>query len=397
MASPLGSVGPENSIYVGSLDGKDPKLLFHGSSPIAYAMGYVLYIQDKVLMARPFDLKKLGFSGNAFPVAENILFNPIISNGAFSASQNGMLLYQQGGVTGPGSLLMFDREGRQLSRIGDPRRIHGAASFSDGKRLLYVQIEPRGGKRDLWIRDLTSGQVSLLASILRPLSPAWSPDGQRVAYSGVKGSEAAIYVKPANVVGADQELWRPNDSFVYSIDWTSDGKFLIFSEILSSTGKSRIAKLTTTGNAGPVPVLEASGTNFGYARVSPDGKWIAYRSDESGTDEIYVSSFPNVPGKLQVSVAGGSMPCWRGDGKELYYLTPDNNLMAAEMKEANGSLQVVATKTLFQTAAAPTRTGGSPYDAAPDGKRFLVNAQTSDQTSALLNVVENWTVEFRKK
>jgi eukaryotic-like serine/threonine-protein kinase len=398
MASPLGVVSPENSIYVGSVAGKDTKLLFHGSSPIAYAMGHVLYIEDKVLMARPFDLKRLDFSGDAFPVAENILFNPIISNGVFSASQNGMLLYQQGSLTGSFSLLMFDREGRQLSSIGDPGAYTGPRLSPDGKRLLYVQIDPRGGKSDLWIRDLTSGQLSLLASDLRsPLGPAWSPDGQRVAYSGVKGSAPAIYVKPANVVGAEQELWRPTDSFVYSIAWTSDGKFLIFTELLSSTGKSRIAKLPTAGNAGPVPVLEAAGTNFGYARVSPDGKWIAYRSDESGTDEIYVSSFPNVPGKLQVSIAGGSMPCWRGDGKELYYLTPDNKLMAAEMKEANGSLQVVATKTLFQTAAAPTRTGGSPYDVTPDGKRFLVDTQTSDQTSALLNVVENWTAEFKKK
>jgi Tol biopolymer transport system component len=204
-------------------------------------------------------------------------------------------------------------------------------------------------------------------------------------------------VKPANTVGAEQEIWRPTDSFVYSIGWTSDGRFLIFTELLSSTGKSRIAKLPTSGNAGPTPVLEAPGVNFGYARVSPDGKWIAYRADESGTDEIYVSSFPNPVGKLQVSVAGGSMPCWRGDGKELYYLAPDNKLMAAEMKEANGLLQVVATKTLFQTAAAPTRTGGSPYDVTPDGKRFLVDTQTSDQTSALLNVVENWAEEFRKK
>jgi eukaryotic-like serine/threonine-protein kinase len=97
-----------------------------------------------------------------------------------------------------------------------------------------------------------------------------------------------------------------------------------------------------------------------------------------------------------VSVAGGSMPCWRGAGKELYYLTLDNRLMAAEIKEANGSLQVVTTKTLFQTAAAPTRTGGSPYDVTPDGKRFLVDTQTSDQTSALLNIVENWTSELKK-
>lgn len=213
----------------------------------------------------------------------------------------------------------------------------------------------------------------------------------------MKGSEAAIYVKPANVVGAAQELWRPNDSFVYAIDWTSDTKWLVFTEFLSSTGKTRVSMLPSAGNAGPAPVLEASGTNFGYARVSPDGKWIAYRSDESGTDKIYVSSFPNVTGKLQVSVAGGSMPCWRGDGKELYYLTPDNKLMAAEIREANGSSQVSATKALFQTAASPTRTGGSPYDVTADGKRFLVATQTSDQTSTQLNVVENWTEEFRKR
>jgi serine/threonine protein kinase/Tol biopolymer transport system component len=397
MASPLGNVSPENSIYVASLDGKSTKFLFHGSSPIVYAMGHVLYIEDKVLMARPFDAKKLDFIGDAVPLAENIQFNPIISNGVFSASQNGMLLYQQGSLTGSVSLVMFDREGRQLSSIGDPGAYTGPRLSPDGKRLLYVQIDPRGGKRDVWIHDLTSDQLRLVASNQRPLGTAWSPDGQRFAYSGVKGNAPAIYVKPANTVGAEQEIWGPTDSFVFSIDWTSDGKFLIFTELLSSTGKSRIAKLPTSGNAGPTPVLEAPGVNFGYARVSPDGKWIAYRADESGTDEIYVSSFPNPVGKLQVSVAGGSMPCWRGDGKELYYLAPDNKLMAAEMKEANGLLQVVATKTLFQTAAAPTRTGGSPYDVTPDGKRFLVDTQTSDQTSALLNVVENWAEEFRKK
>jgi serine/threonine protein kinase len=396
MASPLGGVSPENSIYVGSLDGKAPKLLFHASSPIAYAMGHALYIEDKVLMARPFDLKTLDFVGDAFPLAENIQFNPIISNGVFSASQNGMLLYQQGSLTGSVLLLMFDREGKQLSSIGDPGAYIGPRLSPDGKRLLYVQIDPRGGKNDLWIRDLASGQLSLVASNQRPLGPAWSPDGQHVAYSGLKGSVPAIYVKPANSVGAEQEVWRPTDSFVYSIDWTSDGKFLIFTELLSGTGESRLAKLPIAGDTGPIPVLEASGANFEYGRVSPDGKWIAYRSDESGTDEIYVSSFPNVTGKLQVSVAGGSMPCWRGDGKELYYLTPNNKLIAAEMKATNGSLQVLATKTLFQTAAAPTRTGGSPYDVIPDGKRFLVDTQISDQTSALLNVVENWTAELKK-
>jgi eukaryotic-like serine/threonine-protein kinase len=397
MASPLGGVYPENSFYVGSLDGKEPKFLFHGSSPIAYAMGHVLYIEDRILMARRFDLKRLDLNGDAFPLAENILFNPIISNGVFSASQSGTLLYQQGSLTGSVSLLMFDREGRQLSSVGDPGAYTGPRLSPDGKRLLYVQIDPRGGKNDLWIRNLASGQLSLLSSNQRPLlGAAWSPDAQRVAYSGLKGDAPAIYVKPANTVGAEQEVWRTSNSFVYSLDWTSEGKLLIFTELLSSTGKSRIAKLAISGNAGPIPVLESAGADFGYARVSPDDKWIAYRSDESGTDEIYVSSFPSVAGRLQASVAGGSMPCWRGDGKELYYLTPDNKLMAAEMKEANGLLQVVATKTLFQTAAAPTRTGGSPYDVTPDGKQFLVDTQTSDQTSALLNVVENWTAGLKK-
>ena len=394
MASPLGSVSPENTIYVGSLDGKDSKLLFHGSTPVAYAMGHVLYIEDNVLMARPFDLTKLDFSGDAFPLAENILFNPIISNGVFSASQNGVLLYQQGTLSGSASLLMFDREGKQLSSFGDPGAYTGPRLSPDGRRLVYVQIDPRRGKNDLWIRDLDSGQLSLLASNQRrPLGPAWSPDGQRVAY----GSAVAIYVKHASTVGAEQVLLKLTDSFVYAINWTPDGKFLVFTELLSGTGKSRIAKLPTGGNAAPISVLESTGANFGYARVSPDGKWIAYRSDESGTDEIYVSSFSNVAGKLQVSVAGGSMPSWRGDAKELYYLTPDNKLVAAEMKEANGSLRVVATKTLFQTAAAPTRTGGSPYDVTPDGKQFLVDTQSSDQTSAVLNVVLNWMAEMKKQ
>jgi Tol biopolymer transport system component len=397
MASPLGPANPENVYYLGSLDGKGSRVLFHGGSPIVYAMGHVLYLDEKVLMARPFELSKLDFTGEAFPIAESVQSDPVFSNALFSASQNGLLLYQEGKSYSPYSLLMFDREGKQLSRIGEPAPYFTPRFSPDGKRLVYTEVDPHGGKSDIWVRDIASGYQTRVTSDPRPLNPIWSPDGAYNAYSVMRTGIPAIFIKPARTVGVEQELWRPKNGSVSASDWTPDGKYLVLSERLFSAGKLRIALLLVTDNRAPEPIIEVPGANVDSGLVSPDGKWIAYRSDESGKNEVYISSFPKPLGKLQVSSDGGSTPRWKRDGKELYYLTPDNKLVAAQINYAGSSVQVVATRVLFQTSATLTLTGGTQYDVTPDGSRFLVVSLSSDETHTPLNLVVNWTAELKKK
>ena len=392
MASPLGSMNKENMFRLGSLDGKDDKVLFQGSSPIMYALGQVLYLNEKTLMARPFDLSKLEFTGDAVPIVDGVQFDPLWSNGLFSVSQNGLLVYQEGESLTTYSLLVFDREGKQLSKIGEPAPYFVPSFSPDGKRLLYDEFDASVGKIDMRIRELASGEAALVTSDPRPLNPVWSPDGERIAYSGLKTGAPAIYIRPANAMGVEQKRWTPKDELASPYDWTPDGKFLIVTERPFGAGKSRIALLTVASDDDPKPILEVQGANIDSGRVSPDGKWILYRSDESGRNEIYISSFPKPEGKLQISSLGGSSPRWRRDGKEVYYLAPDHKLMAAEVGNADGSIRVGAIRTLFQTAVALDM-----YDAAAAGDRFVVDSLGSGQSPAPLNLVVNWTAELKKR
>jgi Tol biopolymer transport system component len=253
-------------------------------------------------------------------------------------------------------------------------------------------FDASSGKIEMKVRDLVSGEVSLVTSDPRPLNPVWSPDGTQIAYSGLKAGAPAIYLRPSNTVGVEQERWKPKDGLASVTDWTPNGKSLVLSERPFGTNLGRLSLLNVTGKEDPVPLIEVPGATVGWGRVSPDGKWIAYDSNESGRDEVYISSFPKPVGQLQISGSGGTQPRWRNDGKELYYLAPDKKLMAATLGHSDGSVQVLSTRMLFQTAVELEM-----YDAAPDGNHFVVDSTASDESLAPLNLVINWTAELKKK
>ena len=402
MAALLGPVSEDNVFYLGSLDQKESRVLFHGSSPVTYSLGHLLYLAGNVLMARSFDLAKLDFTAEPVPLAEGVQFDPLFSNGVFSVSENGILLYQQGKGFVAHSLALVDRNGKRLGILGESTP--GSPRFSpDGKSVTCDVISPTSGRIDLWLVELGSGNRTRLAS--DPFSLAfhaavWSPDGTRLAFVSAKTGTRAVYIKAVNQMAAEQERWEArDDSFVATGDWTPDGKFLILTERPVRIGEDRISLLPVAGKDAAEPLLEVKGANVDSGQVSPDGRWIAYRSDESGRNEIYISSFPKPTGKLQVSIAGGLNPRWKHDGRELYYLAPDKMLMAVELRETGGSLQVAFLRPMFEMFQAMFLTGAgmNQYDVTRDGSRFVIDSVITDESSAPLNLVQNWTAELKKK
>ena len=391
MASALGSVADENVFSVGSLDGKVDRVLFQASSPMAYDSGHLLYIVEKTLMARPFDANKLEFTGEAVPVAEGLQMDNIFSNGVFSAAGNGVLLYQTGNSLSERKLELVDSSGKTLAKLSDAGFSFGGRISPEGKRVALAVIERNGGKTDLWIQDIASGnRTRLTVDPRRSFGPVWSPDGQRITFTSNRSGKPVLYSISANGMGVEQKLWEPSFGVVPN-DWTPDSKSVIAQERAQGL-KWRLLLLSADGKGEVTPLLEVTGANVAGARLSNDGRWIAYQCDVSGKVEVYVSAFPKPAGRLQISQEGGRLPIWRKDGKELYYLDANGNLVAADMSESNGSLQVTSRRILF-----PLKFGlNDTYDVFPDGKRFLVNANVTEETATPLSLVQNWTAELRK-
>jgi len=397
MASAYGSYNEDNVFYLGSLDGKVNRSLFHGSSNIAYANGYLLYVVEKALMARPFDPVKLDFTGDAVAIAEGVQYDPLFSEAVFSVSSNGVLVYQTGNASSTRNTTLLDRNGKQIPNpgtgFGEPNSYFPHFS-PDGKRLASHIVDPHNGKADIWIQEVASGsRIRLTVDPARSMRPVWSRDGTRVAYYSTRSGRPVVYVKATSGMTMEQKIWEPALAGLVN-DWTLDSKALILQERDPSAGKWRLVLLRLDGKGTPAPLLETPGANMTEAQLSPDGRWVTYQCDESGKDEVYISPFPEPVGRLQISVAGGTQPRWRGDGRELFYLSPDGTLMAAELKEAQALLKPTLLRPLFQTKAVPGTFDS--FDVTHDGKEFLVNVVATEETPTPLSIVENWTADLKK-
>jgi dipeptidyl aminopeptidase/acylaminoacyl peptidase len=403
MAALLGPVSEDNVFYLGSLDGKQSRILFHGSSPIAYANGYLLYLAQNSLMARPFNPEKMDLTGEAVLLVEGVQSDPQFSNAFFSVSANGQLLYLQGKGLVLHSLVLFDRNGKQVSNLGESASATMPRFSPDARALTCDVISLTSGMVDLWVTDTRSGNRMHLATDRMDLAShtaVWSPDGTRVAYvSEKKTGGRVIYIKALNQLTPAQQRWETNDDhYVVLTDWAPDGKFLILTERPKGTGDQRVSLLPAADDGDAEPLLEVKGANVDSGEISPNGRWIAYRSDESGRNEIYISSFPKPTGKLQLSGDGGVTPRWKNDGKELYYLAPDKMLMAVELKDTGSTLQVASVRPLFELLHTMIVTGAgvNQYDVTGDGSRFVVVTGTTTGAPEPLQLVTNWDAELKK-
>jgi serine/threonine protein kinase len=381
-----GGDGTGSAVYLASLDGEPARELFRCQSQAIYASGHLLFLRESALMARPFDTERLEFTGDAFPIVEHVNFLPAASRGIFDASRNGVLVYLAGAATPGGQIEWVDRTGKTLSTLGDRATYTSPTISPDGKRIAVEVTDPRNATWDIWVYDVSRGVRTRFTFGPSALNgePVWSPDGTRLVYRSDRGIKANLYVKSFAGSGTD-ELVLDTDHPKDPVDWSPDGKYILYTEYTNDT-KADVWVLPTGGDAKPFPFLQTEFLEMN-PHFSPDGKWIAYASDESGRFEVYVAPFPGPGRKWQISSNGGLDPRWRDDGRELFFQSTSNEVMSAELDYNGGTLIVGADTPLFDFA------GGGEYDVAGDGQKFLI-VRDYDKVTTPLTLVLNWQKEL---
>ncbi len=371
----------KNAIFVGSMDGKPAVKLLETGYRAVYdpSSKRLLYVQGAgTLMARTLELDPPRLTGEAVTVTERVglaLTNRYLES---SVSGNGTLFYARGSGGGKFQFAWIDRGGKQLEAFGQPVDADFRYSLSpDGTRVAYA-APSNGGQNEVWVMELARG-LSTRITFTGGFAPQWSPDGRRLYYRNGKG----IHWKAADGSG-EEELLSKGGPVDYPSSVSPDGKVLLY-------GAADINTLTLTGERKSESYL-ATKYQEGFAAFSPDGRWVAYESYESGRQEVYVQGYPERRGKWLVSAEGGGYPQWRGDGKELYWTKPDGTVMAAGIMLQESGLQVGRAEALFRLPV-----GRSIFSPARDGKRFLVQVpERAGQEALPMVVVQNWAARLGK-
>ena len=395
--------GDHRAIFAASLDGKERKRLVEARQAGAYAApapgskaGHLLFLREATLMAQPLDVERLELTGEPFPVAERV--GAYLGLPFFTVSANGVLAWRSGGPGDRYKAVWFDRAGKAEETLGPGGIFSGGLALSpDGKRLAVAQTD-QGGNRDIWIVDIARGiPTRFTFDPAIDTGPHWSPDGSRVAFTSDRGSADIfdIYQKDSSGSGTEQLLLKGGTVD----DWSPDGRLLLYS-VADLKAKYDLWTFALSDRK-RTPYLQTP-FNERQGQFSPDGRWIAYISDESGQYQVYVQSFPTGAGKFQISTGkGGAQPRWRRDGKEIFYLAPDGRLMAVDVKTAP-RFEAGAPKALVDARMPPSALGPVwfYYDISPDGRRFLIttagDGAAQSAPSMPINVVVNWQSDLKK-
>ena len=383
-------------IYLGSLDGSSPTRLTASDSGGAFLPpDRVVFMQAGTLVARRLDLAGRVLTGDPVPLAERVGVDSL-ANGGFAVSAAGAVAYRVGGG-GSRQLTWVDRTGKAVGVAGEP----------DENAPRYPELSPDGrrvamdrtvqGNIDIWVRDLLRGGLTRLSfDAMGDVMPAWSPDGRRIAFTSSRTGINALYVKPADGSGAEQQLLDSPHTRVPQ-DWSRDGRWLLYYEAHPTTGRDLWAVDMTRPDHTPRVVANTPAEEV-LAQVSPDGRWVAFQTNESGRFEVVVQSFPDAGGKWQVSTDGGVAPRWRTDGKELYFLAPDAKMMAVPVTAAGTSFSAGTPVALFPTRIVDGGTlarSRPQYAVARDGL-FLINQPVADTTAAPITLILNWNPDAKK-
>jgi Tol biopolymer transport system component len=362
--------------------------LLDADTPAVYApSGHLLFVRQGKLFAQHFDPGRLELTGNPFPVAERVTvgYGPPIP--AVSASAAGPLVYRSGSVGGQ-QLVWVGRAGEEIGKLGGPDNF-GASISRDDRRVAVFRVD---GNVDVWLLD--SGQSVARASRFTTdaaddVYPTWSPDGTSIVFSSNRKGVFDLFQKPA--VGGSEVLLLATAEPKFATDWSPDGRFLLYHS-RDPKMSNDIWALPMDGDRKPFPVVQ---TNFdeGDAQFSPDGKWIAFQSNESGRFEIYVQPFPGAGGKSLISTTGGYQARWRREGKELFYIGQDNRLMAVPIQFASNGQTVEpgAPVPLFGLRMSGPIEIDKWYVVSLDGQRFLVSNYREDTSpiTVILNSKAN--------
>ena len=392
------SDNPENTgIYAASLaHAAEPVRLLSTHTNALYAPGaagknYLLWLRGAALVAQEFDLNTLKLIGEPHPVAEPLASTPTTLSMNAAVSANGMLLYSSFNTLS--QLTWLDRGGKPLAVIGEPGEYSSFRLGPDGRQIATSRDWPGG--TDLWLLDVERGVPSRLTFNLLSIYPVWSPEGRTILFTS---NARDLYRKDARGGGIEHRI-TPSQNTAIANDWSRDGRSVLYYEVAPNTQRDLwILPVTPegrpAGDAKPRPYLQTR-FNEWAGRFSPEARpnWVAFTSDDSGRNEIYIDAFPEPRSKTRISTSGGSFPQWSQEGRELFYVSSDYKLMAVALKVGADSIEPSAPRELFPLPAVDT--GVSPYEVAPDGKRFLVRA-TPDQTPRPLTVIVNWPALLKK-
>ena len=364
-----------SGVYFSSLDAKSKALVAVTRSNPGYSAGYLYYVDErKALLATSMDVSSGRVSGEPRVVAEGVGYQPSTYRGAFTAAENGSVVYNAGSGAVLSALTWVDRAGKELGRVGDPGVLANPTISPDGSRVAVNQTDVRANNVDIWIHDLKSGNRSRFTfDPAEEVSASWSRDGTTIAFYRSGVGEGDLLLKKAHGLEPEKYI-RKGGGDPYPNSWTLDDQAILCS-VQASAGASSLVLIPVSGKE-ETPFLDSpdSKTSLTNGQISPDGKWVAYASNESGDWEIYVTTFPGAVGKWQVSRGGGTEPRWRGDGKEIFYIGARGTLTAVPVS-TEGTFSTGAATSLFQTRGRVPISSSDlvTYDVARDGQRFLVN------------------------
>jgi len=390
-----GGAGRMN-LRVGSLNSTASKLIGETDSNAVYSAGYLLYLRGQSLLAEPFDLKSLTATREAVPIAGRVeRFLDLVVVGAFSTSATGLLAYQTGAGAEMRQLTWLDRTGKPAGTIGEPRAFFGI-EFSPDRKKLAASAPDTVGNYDIWLYDIGRGLPTRFTS-----DPAgeywavWSKDGKSVIFNSTRKGHYDLYQKSADGTGTEELLYA-DDKDKVPTSWSPDGKFLLYFTGGGPRYDLWVLPLTPErpGAALKAKPLHETAFSEHFPRFSPDGRWVAFSSDESGRSEIYVAPFSRMTEKHQVSPDGGYMPRWRQDGKEIFFQKDDGQLMEAEVRISGEAVEIGAVRAVFPKAASAS---SYPYDISADGQRILAALPTQSRKAAEpITLVENWAAALKK-
>jgi serine/threonine protein kinase len=391
--------GPEvRGVYVARIDGSESRRVVDTDTAAVYSpSGHLLFVRQATLLAQAFDVATLTITGEPFQVAEQIARDPLaIQLAAVSASTSGTIAYRSGSTGVRTELVWFDRSGKQTGQLVNAESAGGQnpVMSADGRRVAWDRTA--AANVDIWSMDLRSGAPERLTSAAAiDAYPVWSPDGTRIVYGALRNQVMDLYWKPVGGAGTEQPLLVTPER-KQPTDWSADGRFILFRITDPATGYDIWALPLGDGRPGePFPVVR---TPFDEreAQFSADGGWIAYQSNESNRTEIYVQRFPTPDRRVRVSTNGGAQPRWSRDGRELFYLSLDGELMAVPIAfdDDGRTAEAGVPVPLFvaRVGSVLSGSGRQQYMPSPDGQRFLINT-VGNETPAPITLILNWNAQ----
>src|SRR5256885_5613748 len=381
-----------NAIFVGSLDSNEKRFVTETAANVAYAApGYLLFPREKTLFAQRFDLKRFALTGEPTAILTDIQYQPQVRRAVFAVADNGLLVAETGSGVAPSQPLWFDRKGKEVGPVSKPD-VYGNVSLApNGKSVALDETDMTMASPNaaVWTYELQrEGAKRLTFNPAFNVAPIWSPDSSRLVFASNRALNVDLYMK--NSDGAEEEKAILQDNFnKIPNDWSRDGKYILYTRF-TDLWFATVPELKSSLFLKALSIIR-------NGQFSPDGKWVAYASNETGKWEIYVTSFPDARGKWQVSTGGGEQPRWRGDGKELFYISSDSRIMAVPVT-TGANFDAGPPVPLFQaTPRQPVSTNDQfVYDVRRDGQRFLILTQLKQADSEPMSIILNWPAKLHK-